>query len=376
MNPDEVMDLITKINKMKSNMESISSEFEKFKVDMGKLMHATIKPGIGVKVAYNHRGFITETYPLELDDLPVIPYTRIQGLEDVLSQYDERLSNFQKSLYQNDDSLGTNGTACKVTYDSHGHVLNGSDLSVADIPQLPIEKIDGLSELMEHLKSMIPSNTQVELPNIIQPGFGCKVQYDSKGRIISTDELTVDDLPREFVNKINTLESMIVNVPSSKSIQILNQQLSQKVDGNESIKGGTFTKVRVDSKGLVTQGDQLTTKDLPTLHIDDIQDLSSTLRNKAEQSMVLELSTTVNSIVESISKINGVTQINNTISMKANQNDVDELRTLVNRLKKQVDHLTSITPSDMIDHQLQQLTSSIDTLSGRIAVVEQKMNLI
>ena len=117
----------------------------------------------------------------------------ISGLDTILSN----------KVTKNEAIVGD--TKTKITYDSNGLVLNGSDLLASDIPNLPQIKI---------------TNLETTLASKIDKGVGVvgatktKVTYNSDGIITGGADLEESDLPGISQAKITDLETDLSNKQS------------------------------------------------------------------------------------------------------------------------------------------------------------------
>lgn len=80
----------------------------------------------------------------------------------------------------------------------------------------------------------------------------------------------------------NTLQSNINAEASARTSAdtTLQANIDKKVTANTAITGGTFTKVTVDTKGLVTSGASLSASDIPTIAQSQVSGLTSALNDK------------------------------------------------------------------------------------------------
>ena len=80
----------------------------------------------------------------------------------------------------------------------------------------------------------------------------------------------------------STLQSNIDKEASARTSAdtTLQANIDKKVTANTAITGGTFTKVTVDTKGLVTSGASLSASDIPTIAQSQVSGLTSALNGK------------------------------------------------------------------------------------------------
>ena len=80
------------------------------------------------------------------------------------------------------------------------------------------------------------------------------------------------------------------------SITVWSRESIEKLDANEYMTPGTYMKVKVDYKGLVTGYEEVAKKDLPPVMMSDIEGLEKALRSKADQSSFIALHETIASL--------------------------------------------------------------------------------
>lgn len=264
----------------------------------------------------------------------------------------------------------------KVSIDSNGLVVSVSDLLPTDIPQLPISKIDGLKDELEIIESAMTSFNSIENDDTykIQSGVFPKVTFDNQGRVIKGEPLSITDIPNELISKINELESIIPTLAPRITLDSINNKLLDKIDKNDDIIPGEYFKVRVDSKGLVIKGNSTLSKsDLPKLSISDIEGLESSLRNKVDVDLYTTLNNSVSSIVSSISKINEVTNMKNLIGKKANEEDLMRLSSKVNSLQNTINNIND-SSNDIVMSTLENINKELSNINGRLSILEKKLS--
>lgn len=339
MNNETLTEIITKLNNLQNQMDDMSKVVNGLKIDSQSYIKSDIKltPGIACKVAYNKDGVIIKTSKLESSDIPNISIDQVIGLRDQLK------SNNSNKTINTDDILKRSsiyGTGCKVNYDNHGLIINSTELNVEDIPEIPISKITGLQDILDELKST-PNNVLVDNHQSVVPSTGCKITYDDKGHIQSSTVLSLSDIPNELICKINKVESNLTNLASQESVNIINKRINSKVESNNPIDPGVYTKVYVDSKGLITKGEMLTISDLPKITINDIEGLTTELHDKIsiEQYNNLrdELTIYMNSI--NMSKINSA--INDAIKNKISIDKYYYLENNIKNIYQKLDEINS-----------------------------------
>lgn len=379
MNPESIIALQNRIEEVEQVAQEAVKKIKGIEIDNQRKINANVKipPGIACKVAYDANGLVLSGDKLNASDIPTLTIDAIDGLRKAL---DSKLSaSDARKIQTNDQQVKKSdkvvGTGIKVNFDENGWIVSVSDLIVDDVPALPIEHIINLREELNIIKSTISPVVEVtEVPKIA-PGTFTKITYDETGRVLSGSKLTTGDIPIEVIEKINHLEEQIPLFAPRTNVDSISKILRDKLDANNSITPGTYTKMTVDSKGLITKGDKLTIKDLPAIGIDDVNDLSQILRNKADQSDLMGLNDTVSSIVNSLSKIGDITAIQNKLERKAEDQDVRDIASRIESLQKLMDTLSTKIPNELIMEQLQQIQNEVSTISGRLSVLEKKMGI-
>ena len=378
MNPELLITMQNQINALEETVASIEKIIRGIKIDNQKKINANIEipPGIGTKFAYDKNGLIISAESLTPSDIPELDIDNIKGLRKILEEKISRsdLRSIEDDKNNNDtDNEDIIGTGCKVNYDKSGRIVSISDLTIEDLPDIPVEKITGLLDEINLIKSNIKSSSDVIINHDIEvnPGTYTKVFVDEHGHVVSgLQKLSENDMPIELINRINYIENEFVNFAQKKVVDKINSTLSKKIDANDPITSGTYTKVRVDSNGLVTHGDKLTIKDLPELSISDIIDLDIQLRSKASEDDVIALREIISGIVGSIDKIGDITMIKNTVESKASSSEVSEIKSRLDSIQKLVDKIVTSIPVELINTQLVSIQNSISTLEGRVISLE------
>lgn len=280
MNLDLLQQLQQRVMKLEEGYIVLSRSISALDIDRQLFVKARdrIEPGIGSKLAYNSYGMIIGNSKLDQTDIPELPMSKIVGLETEFGTKANQsdISKLRKEVTEYFENTDTVDTGCKVNIDQHGRVVSVSPLLVEDIPIIPMDKVEGLSEVINQLQSIPVPDTQVE-DHIVNPGTGCKVTYDSTGRVVSSTNLSVEDIPTEVLNRLALIEARLVDTVPIKPFNEIKSSINSKVDGNQPIQSGIYTKVVVDSKGLITNGDTLTTNDLPAIPIQSVSNLQELL---------------------------------------------------------------------------------------------------
>lgn len=383
MNSEIISNMQNKIEDLTRNIDIISKTVNALKINDQRRISSNnpIPPGIACKVSYDKNGLIIGGSKLEISDIPQLNIDKINNLKKYI---DEKASSKDLEKFKFDvermikpavDNLSEIiGTGIKVNYNSDGRIVSVAELLPSDIPLLPISKIEGLSDVINALNSQtISKNLENDIPNIkVNPGIYTKVSIDKYGRVISGEKIGINDIPNELIIKINNIESKLINIPSNTLLESIKNDLMNKVNGNKPIIPGTFTKVKVDSKGFVISGEKITINDLPELSISNINGLEKIIRDKADQKDFIILSDTVSSLVDSLSKVGEIPGIKNELNNKASDETVSKISSKVDSIQKTLNSIIDKIPSEMLLEQLNQIQNEIIILSGRLSVIENK----
>lgn len=338
----------------------------------------SIPPGIATKVSYDSNGLITNGTKLESSDIPEITIDHINGLRRLLNEKISNSEFERLRIESSNNGLKKGnivGSGIKVNFDEHGLIVSISDLLESDIPSIPISKVTGLDDVLKLLESHHKDDTsQIDDISVI-PGTYCKITYDKHGRVVSGSDLTVNDIPIDIITRINWIETMLPNLVTADVVSTWIDEIKKKVDSNHPITPGTYTKVTVDHNGLVTKGENISIRDLPNITIEDIIDLDRTLKQKANTVDLIDLNNTVSSMLSSLSKIGDVTALRNELKKKASIEEVQSVDKEVKSIRTLVNTLSEKIPNDTILDQLNQIQFELSNLSGRISILEQHLDI-
>lgn len=384
MNVEEYRQLANQVDALNESLDDIKKIVTALKLN--EQSHVTknkkIQPGIACKVAYDSNGLVLSGIGLDASDIPVLQIDAINGLRSMLedkldkSHYKE-LQTEMSNLILKKGNIVSSGI--KVNYDKNGLIVSSSDeLTIDDIPSLPVSKVDGLSDRLEILESYHNEDNirTITVDDIkVNPGTFTKITFDELGRVLKGTKLSLDDLPNELISNINKIDSKLLELASQKVVNSLVDSVSKKLDANSSIVSGTFTKVKVDSKGLVTEGTNLTTNDIPSSILDDIDDLKTEMKTKVTNESFLQLYDDVSIIIDKMNDISNIKDLQSKIDRKAEDSDVKNISSQLSSLQTLVDTLNEKIVNDTIMEQLSIIENQLSTLSGRISVIETKLNI-
>jgi hypothetical protein len=180
----------------------------------------------------------------------------------------------------------------------------------------------------------------------------------------------------ELITRINEIESKIPLLATKDSVDSISTEVVSKLNFVPvEVTSGTYSKVRVNNNGMVTQGSQLTINDLPDIGIKDIVDLNSTLNSKADQEDLVKVNESINSIISTTSNLSKVVSIENQVESKADKSDFATLVSKVDALQSSFDNMNKLYSLDSIAKQIDTMQNDIDTLSGKISSIEYHLNI-
>jgi len=333
-----------------------------------------IKASMGTKLAYNSDGLITSTLPLDQTDIPQLPMERIKDLDNTLNTkanvqalqaLDDKVERYNKI-----GEIEKTGTVVNV--DANGRVVSVEDLLPTNIPELPIEKIDGLREILD----TIPSAPDEPIPHpTIAPGVAVKVGFDEHGHIVATYELGVEDIPESIREGISSNLSSIksLNTALTELTNTTQQSLDKKIDKASPVTPGTYTKVSVNKDGVVIDGSMLTQEDIPSIPIDRVDKLMDALSRMATTGAIVELDESIKSIQSEM--IVTIRNIQEELSAKVSKEELSAITSSLASIEDQLSTIAKSAISDQIINELNNINTELSSLSGRVAVLEDRLNI-
>ena len=367
----ELIELEKRISGIEATLKQIESVVSAFKIDKQRLMKTdnNIIPGIGVKVSYDMYGRITGSTPLEQNDIPQLSVEKINGLSGLLE--DKATKSDINSLSNKIDSVNRHSRTVKtgtvVNVDENGLVNDVSDLTPENIPELPIDKIKDLPEVLDQLRLHENTSNNIFIHKSITAGVACKVSYDEYGHITGSERLVMEDLPSSIDARLNRIESKLADVALRTDLNELSVALNKKMDiPSTKLIPGIYTKLAVSENGLISGVNNLSSNDIPELPITSIHDLSNQLSSKASLNNMEELSNTLQTRIHDMEnkeqELPPIPSMEEFIQLKHSH---EELLTLVNTL-------LSAIPGDQILQEIDSMKEDLSTISGRLSVVEMK----
>lgn len=212
-----------------------------------------------------------------------------KSIEEFQAQIDELKKKVAKLELENANALKKNstikaGVATKVNYSKDGLIVNTLELDPTDIPTLSVTKIDGLMDMIDALDQKINKiSNQKYIPYTIKAGTGTKINYNSSGQIVSSTNLQPDDIPELPIEKIKGLKEYLELKPTEITVK--------EVEKNRKISE----------------------QDLPKSLFQRLNNIEELLAEKADKSIVTELSNKVNKPAEKIINISDGTYTKLTI---------------------------------------------------------------
>lgn len=377
-----IAQLTKDVELLESQVKKLTQELNKLQIDNHSYIttNPSITPGIYPKIAFDSNGLVLKGLSLDPSDIPEISITQVSGLKSILDNIAsaadiKKVSADIKSsiIKRSNESIGT---ATKVNYDANGFVVSGSSLTPDDIPNLPMEKVEGLIDIIDIIKSVTDSASNIQstrnIDNITKSGTYTKVSVDSTGRVTGGDRLSINDLPVDLINRLNDIELSVVNAAPLELVDRLSKSMLNKIDSVSSVRPSTYTKVTVDSNGLVTKGANLTIDDLPELTIDSISGLKSELNRMAKYSDIADLNDSVSRIISNMQSISDINQIKSSLNQKAEADALSRLEKEFRVVRDNVAQIEESIPSEFILSKLNDIDQKLTTIEGRLYVLENR----
>jgi len=233
-----------KLQTLENSISNINQKLSAMEIDNQFYIkkNKSIKPSISSKVTFDENGIIIDSQDLEESDIPTLSIDKIKSLRRELSKKIDK-SELLKII---DDKIKdynfTPGeiinTGIKINYDKHGLIVDSANnLIPEDIPNLSIDKIDNLSNELNHIKSLIDSinyekNTTSESVQ--------QSQHTDYEKMIKNMELRI-------ITHINNFESKLQKFASKDSVQNVVKLINQ-FDTNQKNDFDTKSKNNSDNK--------------------------------------------------------------------------------------------------------------------------------
>ena len=203
---------------------------------------------------------------------------------------------------------------------------------------------------------------------IMSSGFFTKVYVDQYGNILHGDQMTIEDLPEALITRIDTMADNLGNVMSTISspamIELLNK-VPMEEDADTSEIPGTYLKLIVHPDGTKEYISKLDKKDLPQLSVDDIYGLRQNLLNTASRSEFTEAMNTLSVISENMTQISSILAMRDEVNTMIKQ--MESLVGTVQTLKSQVSQITALSNQvSSISSTVSELGRSIEEVKGDV----------
>lgn len=288
-----------------------------------------LQPGTGVKLSYDKDGLVRGSSSLEPSDIPTLPMTKIEGLEECWHNIptSSEMKQVQAELQQKTAKGSVTDTATKVNIDANGHVVGTGDLTQEDIPNIPIAKIINLSTVLSDINGKIAvlRNSVKELSDTVK-----QLQSTPRIPVVTFSE-----------NGESQLQSQINEL--SQAVFLINQRLNRRDSHYTSpirVSPGRYSSFTVDRSGSIVAADEMTDVDVETIHA-EINEIKSTLSQLTQR-------------LQAKADAVDVTKLQNTLNQKIS--DIPDMRMVVNSAKDITDR----------DDRLNRLDDSVNSLNNRM----------
>ena len=174
-------------------------------------------------------------------------------------------SNLDRSINVSGDNLGINnavvgGSSARngITYNSEGLITSTAALVASDLPEATTSAIGAVSVPTAGGLS-VTNLGAISITNSVTAATRSGITFNAQGLITSTVALAAADLPVATTTAIGAMKVPTASAPLA-------------VDGNgvlsitdSGIAAGTYEKVTVNAKGIITAGTDLAAVDIPDL---------------------------------------------------------------------------------------------------------------
>lgn len=314
-----------------------------------------IVPGYKCKIGFDNNGLVINSGDLIKTDIPDIDITQVNGLSDALAakatkSETERLSLIIDGLFTNRGTTVGEGT--KVTFDANGLITGTGRLSSDDIPSIPISKVENLEDVISSLST--PVEVEEFVHPIVSPSTNVKVTYDKNGHVIHGEELGINDLPRELINRINVIESTLVEMAPKRLVDSLSKQVSELSSQME-----TYSKVSTERKVQTS------------IEIADVEGLNETLKDLVKYEDIVELQSEVSTISSLVAGKKATPT--ETSSVGTWSQKFEEIKRDIDEVDERVSRIYDSVPIDKVMSEFERISGMIQNLSDRVLDLEKKM---
>ena len=321
----------------------LDNEIRSVKKDMKQMVRSSgnMTPAIATKVAIDKDGLIVDTFPLTSDDIPMLPISKIDGLNETI----ERLQSAPPTK--------------TIVNEAPPPEIKLPPIKVEDLPAIPMNKIEGLNEALV----LIETEAREDNPNPLNmPPI----------EVVKFRDITMENIPRELTNQINAITTTLSSLATKESLDGFRKELSSKIEMNPPIEEGTYGVVKVDSHGLVVSGRDITVSDIPEIITEDIYELKRQMLRKANHDELVQLMNQFNLFANTISQLD-LGNIKNQLAFKCDKDDLQKLSNTVAEINRKVENLVPVKPVDGIQAEIKSLQSQISSLAGTIVLLQQKV---
>ena len=350
MNVNEIIEIKNSLSNSIENLESLKKELANLKLNQDSIIKSnkSITPGTATKISYDLKGLIVKGDKLQPEDIPELPIDKIQGLEKFLSKKLE--SSDIKDLKPIKENLHKikAGTGIKINYNENGLVVSSASLLENDIPSISMEKINGLKNKLDYLENIISNKSFISENNL--GNLNLTSEAKNSHEIIA-------NIPEELTERytIATLDTRVGQLEKDKNLFATKEMFNILTDALKNINLEQ-TKV-IENKNL---------------EISDIEGLELILRKKANQVDLIELSNTVSSLISS-GQSTEYNELKNELGKKANIEELKDISNQFDNVKNIMNTLVEKLPSELILEELQTIKTEISNINGRLSVLEQNI---
>ena len=151
----------------------------------------------------------------------------------------------------------TAGTRSGISFDAQGHITSTAALIASDMPLATTTDVGAVSVAADSGLTVSGAGA-ISITNTLTGGTTSGITFDGNGLITATTSLVAGDLPVATTSAIGA-----VSVPAVGGLEV-------DVDGaisiaDSGVTAGTYPKITVNAKGVVTTGQSLVAADIPAL---------------------------------------------------------------------------------------------------------------
>ena len=185
----------------------------------------------------------------------------------------------------------------------------------------------------------------------------------------------VEDIPESIREGISSNLSSIksLNTALTELANTTQQSLDKKIDKASPVTPGTYTKVSVNKDGVVIDGSTLTQEDIPSIPIDRVDKLMDALSRMATTGAIVELDESIKSIQSELTVT--TRNIQAEFSTKVSKEELSAITSSLASIEDQLSTIAKSAISDQIMNELNNINTELSSLSGRVAVLEDRLNI-